>query len=344
MSTQQQALTPEILVSRLGDYLVEQGLLSPSDLRNALDYQERVRQTQGTTPLLGQILLDMDLIDRVSLDTAITEQIIQLRSALEKANQRLEQRVQQRTAELENALAKLSELGRLKTNFVANISHELRTPLTHLKGYLELLLAQELGTLTADQQQALQVMQRSSGRLERLIEDLILFSTVERGDLNLRVQPFPIQGMCNALTKRFQARAQEHSVQLELDCESNLPPLLADEEKLSWAVQHLLDNAIKFSHPNGKVTLRVEHESKMARISVIDAGIGIAPERVEEIFEPFHQLDGSSTRKFAGTGIGLTLVKKIIEAHGSVLHVTSETNQGSEFSFLITTVEVTAAS
>ncbi len=344
MNTQQQALTPEVLVSRLGDYLVEQGLLSSSDLQRALNYQEEVRQAQGTTPLIGQILLEMGLIDRSTLDTAITIQIIQLRSALQRANQRLEQRVKQRTAELENALAKLSELGRLKSNFVANISHELRTPLTHLKGYLELLLAEELGSLTGEQQQALQVMQRSSGRLERLIEDLILFSTVERGDLNLRVQPFYIQEVCKALGNQFKARAQEHNVTLELDCEKNLPPVLADEEKLSWALQQLLDNAIKFSPPGGKVTLMAERESKMVRVSIADTGIGIAPERVEEIFEPFHQLDGSSTRKFAGTGIGLTLVKKIIEAHGAILHVTSEVNQGSEFSFLITTVEVTAAS
>ncbi len=344
MNTQQQALTPEVLVSRLGDHLVEQGLLSSSDLQRALEHQEHVRQSLGTTPLLGQILLEMNLIDRATLDAAITEQIIQLRSALQKANQRLEQRVKQRTAELENALAKLSELGRLKTNFVANISHELRTPLTHLKGYLELLIAQELGTLTAEQQQALQVMQRSSGRLERLIEDLILFSTVERGDLNLRVQPFHIQDLCKALAAQFKARAMEREVTLELDCEQGLPPVLADHEKLSWALQQLLDNAIKFSQPGGRVTLKTERESRMVRVSMSDTGIGIAPERVEEIFEPFHQLDGSSTRRFAGTGIGLTLVKKIIEAHGSVLHVTSEINQGSEFSFLISTVEVTAAS
>ncbi len=340
----QQALTPEILVSRLGEYLVEQSLLSSDDLRRALDYQEHARETQGTTPLLGQILMDMGLIDRATLDTAITEQIIQLRSALQKSNQRLEQRVKQRTAELENALAKLSELSLLKTNFVSNISHELRTPLTHLKGYLELLLATELGSLNPDQQQALQVMQRSSGRLERLIEDLILFSTVERGDLNLRVQPFQLQGMCTALITQFLTRAQDREIELVLDCDPELPPVLTDEEKLSWAVQQLLDNAIKFSQPGGKVTLKAERESKMVRISVLDTGIGIAPERVEEIFEPFHQLDGSSTRRFSGTGIGLTLVKKIIEAHGSVLHVSSQINQGSEFSFLITTVEVTAAS
>ncbi len=344
MNTQQQALTPEVLVSRLGDYLVEQGLLSSGDLRRALDYQSNMREMQGTTPLLGQILLDMGLIDRATLDTAITEQIIQLRSALEKANQRLEQRVKQRTAELENALAKLSELSRLKTNFVANISHELRTPLTHLKGYLELLLGKELGPLSPEQQQAVEVMERSSGRLERLIEDLILFSTVERGDLNLRVQPFHVHKMCEVLAMQFQAKAQERGIEMELSCDPGLPPLMADEEKLNWAVQQLLDNAIKFSRPDGKVTLKAERESKMVRISVTDTGIGIAPERVEEIFEPFHQLDGSSTRQFAGTGIGLTLVRKIIEAHGSILHVTSEINQGSEFSFLITTVEVTAAS
>lgn len=337
-------LTPEILVSRLGDYLVEKGLLSIGDLQHALQHQSSLRDSAGSTPLLGQILLEMGMIDRATLDAAVTEQIIQLRSALQEANQRLELRVQQRTAELENALAKLSVLGQLKTNFVANISHELRTPLTHLKGYLELLLAEELGSLNSEQLKALSVMQRSSGRLEHLIEDLILFSTVERGELNLHVQPFHIHAMYQALVNQVQPRAQENNIDLELDCPQDLPAILADEEKLSWAIGQLLDNALKFSQPGGKVTLKAERESKMVRISVIDSGIGIDPERVEEIFEPFHQLDGSSTRRFAGTGIGLTLVKNIIEAHGSVLHVASEISRGSEFSFLITTVEVVEAS
>jgi signal transduction histidine kinase len=337
----QSLLTPEVLVTRLGEYLVEKGLLSAQDLKRALDHQESLRgRREEDPPLIGQILLEMELVDRPTLDAAITEQILQLRSALQQANQQLEQRVKERTAELERALAKLSELNKLKSNFVANISHELRTPLTHLKGYLELLLSQDLGKLEKDQIQAMNVMVRSTDRLERLIEDLIMFSIMERGEFEMRIQPFNFSDLCQGVTTGSVTRAQERSIQLLIDCTSDLPQVMADQEKIQYAVQQLIDNAIKFTPSGGSVTLKAEREEKLVRVSVIDTGIGIAPEQVEEIFEPFHQLDGSSTRKFAGTGLGLALVRKILEAHGTVLHVNSQPGQGSHFAFILSTTEV----
>jgi signal transduction histidine kinase len=334
-------LTPEVLVTRLGEYLVEKGLLSAPDLKRALDYQQSLRVNSEDPPLIGQILLNMGLLDRSTLDTAITEQILQLRAALQQANEQLEQRVKERTAELERALAKLSELSNLKSNFVANISHELRTPLTHLKGYLELLIAQDLGKLETQQIQALTVMNRSSDRLERLIEELIMFSTMERGEFEMSISPFYFSELCAAAANQVSARIQDRGIALVIDCPPDLPHVMADQEKIQYSVQQLLDNAIKFTNPGGTVTLKAEREDKLVRVSVIDTGIGIASEQIEEIFEPFHQLDSSSTRKFAGTGLGLALVRKILEAHGSVLHVQSQLGRGSQFTFVLSTVEIT---
>ena len=130
-------LTPEMLVPRLGEALVSAGRISEQDLQAALEYQEQ-QAAQGRALLLGQALLELHVIDQPGLEQAITEQIIRLRSALQAANRTLERRVRDRTAELQDALKRLSELGELKANFVANVSHELRTPLTHIKGYLEL--------------------------------------------------------------------------------------------------------------------------------------------------------------------------------------------------------------
>jgi signal transduction histidine kinase len=336
----QPLLTPEVLVTRLGEYLVEKGLLSSQDLKRALDYQESLRGGAEDPPLIGQVLLNMGLIDRSTLDAAITEQIIQLRAALQQANEQLEQRVKERTTELEHALAKLSELSSLKSNFVANISHELRTPLTHLKGYMELLLAQDLGKLEIEQVQALKVMTRSTDRLERLIEELIMFSTMERGEFEMSISPFYFSDLCKAAAGQAASRAQEREIELGIDCSEDLPLVLADQEKIQYSVQQLLDNAIKFTHPGGSVTLKADREDKFVRVSVIDTGIGISSEHQEEIFEPFHQLDSSSTRKFAGTGLGLSLVRKILEAHGSVLHVKSQPGKGSEFAFVLRTVEI----
>jgi signal transduction histidine kinase len=335
----QTLLTPEVLVTRLGEYLVEKGLLSSQDLRQALDYQASLRGREDP-PLIGQILLDMKLIDRPTLDAAITEQILQLRAALQQANEQLEQRVQERTTELERALAKLSELSNLKSNFVANISHELRTPLTHLKGYMELLLAQDLGKLEAEQMQALSVMNRSTDRLERLIEELIMFSTMERGEFEMNISPFYFSDLCKAAAGLAAPRADERQINLVIDCSTDLPLVMADQEKIQYCVQQLLDNAIKFTPPGGSVTLRADREENLVRISVIDTGIGISPERQEEIFEPFHQLDSSSTRRFAGTGLGLSLVRKILEAHGAMLHINSQPGKGSQFAFVLRTIEI----
>lgn len=325
------ALTPEALVPRLGDYLVEKGLISAEDLQNALEHQAAHR-AEGPA-LIGQVLIKLGYITRVKLDQAVTEQILQLRSALQTANRQLEQRVQERTAELELALQKLESVNQLKTNIVANISHELRTPLTHIEGYLDLLINGDLGPLNEEQQHTIRVLIRSSERLERLIEDLILFSVTERGDVGLRLQPARLQDIFISLVERIHQLAAERKVNFEYICPPGIPIVELDVEKISWTVYQLLDNAVKFTPAGGLVLLQVENIEPYVEISVQDSGIGISPENVAEIFEPFYQLDGSSTRKYGGTGLGLALVKKIIEAHGSTIEVISTPGQGSLFRF-----------
>ncbi|WP_299026434.1 ATP-binding protein [uncultured Thermanaerothrix sp.] len=329
-------LTPEILVPRLGDYLVERGWLSQEDLEAVLSYQAALRDRGQEVPLLGQLLVKLGKISQSLLDQAITEYVLQLRAALEESNQQLEQRVQQRTAELERALQKLSELNQLKANFVANISHELRTPLTHLKGYHELLLSGDLGALNESQLHALRTMQRAIERLERLIEDLILFSTTERGNLPVMIQPIDLCTLCRSLVEQVTPRARDHRLSLELSCPAE-GELFAygDWEKIGWVIHQLLDNAIKFTPAGGQIVLAVDLMSEYVEVSVTDTGIGIPANRIQELFEPFHQLDGSSTRRYGGTGLGLSLAQKIIEAHNSVISVTSELGRGSRFSFLL---------
>lgn len=327
------SMTPEVLVPRLGDYLVEKGLITAEQLQKALDYQKMLRDPEQPTPLIGQILIGMKIIDRASLDEAITGQILQLRTALEKNNQELEQRVQERTAELRKALEKLSELAQLKSNFISNISHELRTPLTHLMGYQELISNEDLGPLTDDQKNALTIMLRSSQRLGRLIEDLILFSSVESGEMDIQLHLFNLTELSQSLIKRAMEKAEENFIQLELNAPKKSVAVKADQEKIAWVITQLLDNAIKFTPKGGQVTLNLKVDGKYAHVIVADTGIGIEKEKQEEIFESFHQLDNSSTRRFGGTGIGLSLAHKIIEAHSSELYVVSQPGQGSKFGF-----------
>lgn len=332
-------LSPEVLVPRVGEYLVEKGLITPADLKRALEHQQKLRE-KNEDHLLGQVLIELDIVDRSTLDSAVTEQILQLRAALQEANQQLveanqqlERRVQERTIELQRALEKLSELNQLKANIVANISHELRTPLTHLKGYLELMLAGDMGAMNEQQTGALQIMERSSERLGRLIEDLILFSVSERDKMHLHIEAFSPQKLCEQLYNKASPKAAEKKIKLELDCEPKLPNVDGDEEKISWVVMQFLDNAFKFTPTGGTVTLRASRNDRLVNISVLDNGIGIPTARMTEIFESFTQLDGSTTRRVGGTGLGLALAKRIIETHGSIIQVTSDVGKGSCFGF-----------
>lgn len=328
----QTGLTPEALVPRLGEYLMGRGLINEEQLNRAIAIQ-KVYQSEGKPERLGQILINENMISRIELDHAITEQILQLRTALQNANASLEQRVKERTAELETALDKLADFNRMKANIVANISHELRTPMTHIKGYLELLVTGVLGPLTDDQTHGLQVMQKSSERLEKLIEDLLLFSEADKAEVALNLQPTDMHRLGQTLVNRAQVKAEEKHIQLNLIADHQLPKVIMDDEKISWVIGQLLDNAIKFTPANGKVELRFSLDTGSVKITIKDSGIGIPVERIDEVFEPFHQLDGSSTRRYGGTGLGLTLVRKIVEAHGSTIRIRSAINQGSEFEF-----------
>jgi signal transduction histidine kinase len=326
-------LTPEVLVPRLGEYLVRRGLISDEDLGNALAYQNE-KQQSGERILLGQAIMDLNLLTRKQIDHAVTEQIIQLRNALEDANRFLESRVTERTAELQEALRKLSELSQMKANFVANISHELRTPLTHVKGYLELLTTESLGSLNPEQRKALRVSQRSAGRLESLIDNLILFSLAARGEMTLRLAPVDLNKVAEEIISYSRTKADDRNVTLNFSVQPGLPFVQADEEKISWAILQLIDNGIKFTLSGGNVTLSVQSESDtLIMVSVVDTGIGIPVSRLKEIFEPFHQLDSSPARCFGGTGLGLALVRDIINAHGSVIEVQSEEGKGTRFHF-----------
>ncbi|GAP05707.1 signal transduction histidine kinase [Anaerolinea thermolimosa] len=327
-------LTPEILIPRLGEYLVERGLVTPQQLQQALEQQSRLRNLGETRPL-GYILVEMGALSREDLDAATTEQLIQLRSALQEANEHLERRVRERTAELQTALQQLSSINDLKANLVANISHELRTPLTHLKGYLELLLAGEFGPLNTEQLNALGIIQRSAERLGNLIEDLIQFSVTERDQVYLHVTPSNLYDLTSSVYKRSLSKARDHQIALDLKIPTEPYLVDADFEKISWVLMQLVDNAIKFTPPGGKVILQATPEDNFIQFQVIDTGIGVPPDRIDQIFEPFFQLDGSSTRKAGGTGLGLALARRIVEAHGSVIHVYSRPGEGSQFEFAL---------
>ena len=331
-------LAPEILVPRLGAYLLERGVLTSEDLQHAGEIHKQYAE-QGKPKLFGKLLLELGLVDRDTLDQVITEQILKLQEALQQSNRQLEQRVQERTVELQRALSKLSQLNELKSNFISNISHELRTPLTHMKGYLSIFVGGGLGELTPQQEEALDVVMRAEGRLEKLIEDLIQFSLAARSELSLNCNESNIAELIQTTLSRVKQQAEGKKIELKSSFPNELSPVWIDGEKISWVLNQLLDNAIKFTNPGGHVVVEVISEKKMVIVRVTDNGIGIAPDRLNELFQPFHQLDSSDTRRYGGVGLGLALARRIVEAHGSVIRVRSKLGSGSRFEFPLPIVD-----
>ena len=325
-------ISPEVLVPRLGEKLVQRGVVTEADLQAALLYQKE-QAAHGSPILLGQALIQLEHLDRVTLDQTITAQILDLQAALSRSNRDLEKRVEEYTGDLQRAMQKLAELNQLKSNFVSNISHELRTPLTHVKGYLELLADHSLGSLSGEQDEAMQVMGRAVERLETLINDLIKFSETAKGGISLRPGHISLIHLMETIARRALGKAQKRNVSLKCVCADTLPPVIADEENIHWAISQLIDNAIKFSNPGGKVTLSATGKGTQVVVSVVDTGIGIPKERLDEIFLPFHQLDNSPRRRYGGTGMGLALVRRILEAHNTTLDVESVVGKGSRFQF-----------
>jgi signal transduction histidine kinase len=327
-------ITPEILVPRVGELLIERGVLTQEGLQRALEYSRKTG-TDGHQRLVGQALLELHLIDRETLDQVITEQIFQLHTALQQSNLKLEQRVKERTLELQTALNKLAELNQLKSNFISNVSHELRTPLTHIRGYLDLMYNGSLGELSDEQESALDVMLRSEARLEELIDKMIQFSLEASGQFTLLIKPANLYEVVNLALKQAKIKAVNRPVTLDIDLGDDPCPVRVDQEKIQWVVMELVDNAIKFTPAGGLVKVGINHDTDKAQFYVRDTGIGISSERLSEIFEPYHQLDGSSTRHYGGIGLGLALAKKIIEAHSSKVEVTSEVGQGTTIQFTL---------
>jgi signal transduction histidine kinase len=327
-------ISPEILVPLLGNYLVEKSVLNSDDLEFALKHQKELR-VEGKIQLIGETLLDLGFITKDELDQAINEQIIEMHYALQQANLELENKVRHRTIELDYALNRLAELNELKANFLANISHELRTPLTHIRGYLELLINNELGSLLDDQVNALMVMKKSEERLEQLIDDLIQFSSAARGDFTVKIDILDLNQLLKDVILEAEKRCKDSGLKLRLIIPDDLPLVQADLQKISWVLSHLLDNSIKFTHDGGMIKVKTKVLNNNVLISVIDTGIGIEKNRLAEIFEPFHQLDSSASRRYGGTGLGLAMVKEIIDAHGSAITVKSKINVGTYIGFTL---------
>jgi signal transduction histidine kinase len=270
--------------------------------------------------------------EEISLLQAIANQV---GAAVENAQ--LFREIKEYVASLESAYAQLQQADQMKDELIQNVSHELRTPLTFIKGYVQLILAGEMGPLSNQQRRSLRVVQRKTDHLTRLVKDFVTLETVNPGTLHL--ESICLKKLSRAALDICQPAASANRIDLRSDLPDEDCTVLADSSRVAQVFDNLLSNALKFSPDGGTVTVRVRKTGAWVRAEVIDTGIGIDADKHDFVFERFYQVDGSSRRRFGGAGLGLAIVKRIVEAHGGEVGVDSEVGVGSTFYFTLPQAE-----
>jgi len=251
----------------------------------------------------------------------------QIAIALENA--RMYATEQRRTVELGRALEQQRELDRLKSQFIQNVSHELRTPLSMILGYAELLAAGDLGPVGEKQRGPLDIIVQRSYALRDLIGNITAIMENE-GRQHAR-EPVQLSKLIGEAIVDFQVLADQAGLKLSGECATQVPPVLGDPEHLRRVVDNLIGNALKFTPAGGTIAVRLRGVNGRVMLQVADSGIGIDARHQKHIFERFYQVDGSSRRMHGGCGLGLALVKEIVERHGGTVTVESRLGKGSTF-------------
>jgi signal transduction histidine kinase len=262
--------------------------------------------------------------------------------------------------ELRRAVEHLRELDKLKSNFLATVSHELRTPLTSVIGFSEMLLQGIAGELNEEQREYTQTIFDRGEELLTLITQILEMSRMEMGMVHLGVAPASVSAMSDRAIDAVRLGAERASVVVRHEVSPDLPLVTADADKIHQVLVNLLNNAIKFTREGGEVVVSADiapirrpfeeedffgdEEENAIAVTVRDTGIGIPAEQLNQIFEAFYQVDASSTREHGGAGLGLSIVKKLIEAHGGDVWAESAVGVGTSFTFTLPQVRVEADS
>jgi len=307
------------------------GMTTRSVLAVPLLFQDT---TQGALEAVNKVDGTFDQDDLEMLEALASSAAIAIENA------RLYATEQQRTTALARALDRQRELDRLQREFIQNVSHELRTPLALIRGHAELLEAGELGDLQAAQQKSASVISRRTQMLSKLVDDIIAVLTIESQEL--KREPLSLAQLVLTSMADFQAAAEAAGLTLSAEIAPDLPLVSGDSVALHRMLDNLMSNALKFTSAKGHVMMRLfKSQDDIVTLQVSDTGVGIANNQLEHIFDRFYQVDGSTTRRYGGVGLGLALVRGIVEAHGGKIMVASQVGQGTTFTVLLPADETT---
>jgi signal transduction histidine kinase len=252
-----------------------------------------------------------------------------------RSQQELEIKVEERTRQLSQALEKVQKISKRKSDFISSVSHELRTPLTSIKGYAAILLTGKLGEVPEEIKNRLEKINRHSDELVHMVNDLLDISRIESGKVDMKMESLELKAVIEKVADLLSGQLQTKNISFSTDIPENCQKILADHSQVERVFINLINNALKFTPQNGKISVTASRTNEKIQINVQDTGFGIPEDALENIFEEFYRVDNAINQEVKGTGLGLTLVKHIIEAHGGKIWVKSKLSEGSTFSFTL---------
>ena len=273
---------------------------------------------------------DRDLLSILATQLATDMENARLYEQVWETQRALELKVQERTRELERANEELKRLNRAKSDFVNAVAHELRTPLTSIKGYASILRSGQLGPIDPAHADRLGKIDKHSDDLTQLINNLLDISRIESGKTTMEMARLPVSTLLKELEDLVRPLVDSRQIALQLE-DGGVPAVWADPTQMKRVFMNLLSNAIKYTPPQGTIRVHFAGESTTIHATVKDTGAGIGPEDLAHLFEEFYRAKTAMNSQIRGTGLGLTLVKKIVEAHGGKIWVESTVGQGSTF-------------
>lgn len=242
---------------------------------------------------------------------------------LRERTQKIVERLEKKIVELSETNQRLEDVARLRREFLQNVSHELATPMTPVVGYLRLLLNEELGPLTDLQRKCLGSIESSTERLRSVVDTLLDVSSLETGRMHYYTREYDFRQVCTKALEQIRPKLEARDVTLVERVPERPMPAQGDPDKLLRAMVHVLDNASKFTPTGGEVAVEVRGEGDDFLFEVADSGPGVRPEHIARIMEPFYQVDGSVTRDHGGVGLGLAFARRVTEALGGGIEISS---------------------
>jgi len=261
---------------------------------------------------------------------AIAIENARLYDEISNFNKRLKNEIEIATQELRRKNIELQKMDQLKSEFVSNVSHELRTPLTSIAGYTKLMYMKKLGPINVSQESSLKIIAEEAERLTRLINNVLDLSKLEAGKIKFKLEKIDISEIASHTITTMTQTAKEKNITLNMKSQK-IPKFKASRDLVKQIFINLLNNALKFTESNGRIDVDLRKNKKIVELSVKDTGKGIDKEQIPKLFDKFYQVDTSMTREYGGTGLGLVIVKHIVDAHKGSIKVRSEPGKGSEF-------------